>query len=80
MYLAIGIFSALIVVKDSKMSRRLKKCPHCGSTDEIREILYGLPSEEPDPTKYVTGGCLIGDDDPVWACVECGWQIPQSDE
>jgi hypothetical protein len=30
-----------------------------------------MPSEEPDPNKYVVGGCLISDDMPDYRCIKC---------
>ena len=30
-----------------------------------------MPSEEPDPAKYVIGGCLIDDDMPDYKCIKC---------
>jgi hypothetical protein len=40
----------------------------------MRIILYGMPSEEPDPAIYTIGGCCISDDMPKYECVECGWK------
>lgn len=48
-----------------------KKCPTCNSSEEVREFLYGMPSEEPDPKKYVVGGCFISDDMPDYRCLSC---------
>ena len=30
-----------------------------------------MPSEEPDPAKYVIGGCLFDDDMPDYKCIKC---------
>ena len=30
-----------------------------------------MPSEEPDPNKYVLGGCIISDDMPDYRCLNC---------
>lgn len=30
-----------------------------------------MPSEEPDPSKYVVGGCLISDEMPDYRCLKC---------
>jgi len=30
-----------------------------------------MPSEEPDPAKYVIGGCLIEHDMPDYKCIKC---------
>ena len=51
-----------------------EKCPACGNEDSIREIIWGMPDGEPDPSKYLVGGCCISDDDPTHECIECGWQ------
>jgi len=40
----------------------------------IREIIYGLPAEPIDETKYAVGGCCISENDPTLRCVECGWE------
>ena len=48
-----------------------KKCPVCNSLDGVREFIYGMPSEEPDATKYVLGGCTISDDMPDYRCITC---------
>ena len=48
-----------------------KKCPVCNSMDGVREFIYGMPSEEPDATKYVLGGCCISDDMPDYKCIKC---------
>jgi hypothetical protein len=49
----------------------MKKCPVCNSKEGVREYLYGMPSEEPDPTKFVTGGCCFSDDMPDYKCISC---------
>ena len=43
----------------------------CNSLDGVREYIYGLPSEKPDATKYVLGGCCISDDMPDYKCINC---------
>ena len=48
-----------------------KKCPVCNSLDGVREFIYGMPSEEPDTTQYVLGGCCISDDMPDYKCIYC---------
>jgi hypothetical protein len=49
----------------------MKKCPTCNSSDGVREFLYGMPSEEPDPGKYVLGGCCFSEDMPDYRCTKC---------
>ena len=42
----------------------------------MRMILWGMPAEEPDPDKYVVGGCCLSPTgvDPTHECIKCGWQ------
>jgi hypothetical protein len=49
-------------------------CPNCASSNGIRKILYGMPSEEPDSQKYLVGGCISDESSPTHECVNCGWQ------
>ena len=49
----------------------MKKCPVCNSKEGVREYLYELPSEEPDPSKFVIGGCCFSDDMPDYQCTTC---------
>lgn len=51
-----------------------ESCPSCDSKTGLREILYGLPMEPVDESKYVIGGCLVSGNDPIWACVDCAWR------
>jgi hypothetical protein len=48
-------------------------CPVCKSESGVRLILWGIPSEEPDESKYYIGGCLIEGEMPKYKCVKCGW-------
>ena len=48
-----------------------KKCPVCHSLYGVREFIYGMPSEEPDTSKYVSGGRCISDDMPDYRCINC---------
>jgi rubredoxin len=56
---------------DSPVNR---KCPNCNSNEGVRIILYGMPSEEPDPAIYTIGGCCISDEMPKFECINCGWK------
>jgi hypothetical protein len=47
----------------------MKKCPVCSSKEGARVYLYGMSSEEPDPTKFVIGGCCFSDDMPDYKCI-----------
>jgi hypothetical protein len=49
-------------------------CPKCGGNNSLRKILYGLPMEEPDDSKYVLGGCCPPEIEPDVQCGTCGWQ------
>lgn len=55
------------------------KCPKCGAP--VYRIQYGLPamSEEEYFKTYhehvIYGGCCISEDDPEWACSNCGAEI-----
>ena len=51
-----------------------ESCPTCDSETGLREILYGLPAEPVDESKYSIGGCLITGNDPIISCIECGWR------
>ena len=48
-----------------------KKCPVCDSLEGVREFIYGMPSEEPDSSKYVLGGCDYSEDAPDFRCTKC---------
>ena len=48
-------------------------CPKCNEMGKIKEILYGMPSEDYNQTKYVLGGCCITDNDPEIQCTNCDW-------
>ena len=58
-----------------------KSCARCGSK-RIAKILYGLPAfskelqESLDEGSVVLGGCNVGEDDPTWACADCGARYP----
>ncbi len=48
-------------------------CPKCNEVGSIRKIVRGLLFEEPDPNKYVMGGCMRSFDYPDYSCIECDW-------
>lgn len=48
-------------------------CLGCTAVGSIRKILWGMPNVEPDPDKYVTGGCCIPDDPADYTCIRCDW-------
>lgn len=51
-----------------------KKCPKCLTNEGMRLILWGMPAEEPDPTKYYIGGCLVEDEMNKYKCITCNWE------
>jgi hypothetical protein len=48
-------------------------CPKCNAMGKVKEILYGMPSEDYNQDKYVLGGCCIEENDPEIQCTECDW-------
>ena len=54
-----------------------ESCPKCDGT-EIRQIMYGLPTQETldrvERGEVQLGGCMIFDDMPDWVCRSCGHQ------
>jgi hypothetical protein len=59
------------------MSDQLRKpdlCPSCGGTD-IKQIMYGLPTEETmeraQRGEVVLGGCSMWEDMADWRCSTC---------
>lgn len=61
-------------------SRRPRTCPSCGS-GRVGTILWGMPafSEQLEADiaagRVIIGGCCVSDDDPTWACADCGTGI-----
>lgn len=49
-------------------------CPKCSSVEGVREIIYGMRSQEPDPARYIVGGCLVELNQPTHRCIACGWE------
>jgi hypothetical protein len=49
-------------------------CPSCNSKDGLREIIYGLPSQPIDESKYAIGGCCPPNFPPIWTCINCKWE------
>ncbi len=48
-------------------------CPKCNEMGKLKEILYGMPSEDYNQDKYVLGGCCIEENDPEIQCTVCEW-------
>ena len=55
-------------IKIKFVSCKPVKCPFCGSED-MKEIIYGLPSPDFDYSRYISGGCCAR---PLqWHCDNC---------
>jgi len=59
-----------IKIRKKTVSYRPAKCPFCGS-DDVKEIIYGLPAPDFDFSKYISGGCCIMTNPPAWSCCNC---------
>lgn len=57
-------------VRKKIVSRKPVKCPFCSSQD-IKKVIYGLPSPDFDYSKYISGGCVRFPDSPLWQCDNC---------
>ena len=57
-------------IKITSVSRKPAKCPFCGS-DDIKEIVYGMPRVDFDYSRYISGGCVVMPDSPKWHCDNC---------
>ena len=59
-----------------RSTRHRTACPSCGAPLKRVRILYGYPTPETEARatrgEVVLAGCLIGEDDPKWACAACG--------
>ena len=58
------------------LKAELKKvaCDKCGAVGTLQEIIYGLPSEEFDFSKNISGGCVMSDESPSIGCSKCDWR------
>ena len=49
-------------------SRRVRlstaSCPSCGVVGSLRRIIYGMPGLDFDLDRYISGGCVVTDNDP----------------
>ena len=52
---------------------RASACPRCGKVGVLQPIIYGLPGEDFDFEKNISGGCVISENSPSIGCKECGW-------
>ena len=56
-------------------------CPLCHTTGAIRRIVYGLPGKDLfNNTEIVLGGCCVTNNDPDFACKECGARCSVDEE
>lgn len=53
--------------------RVLKKiiCPGCGQVGSLKKILYGMPNEDFNQSKFLIGGCIVDIFDV--GCSLCEW-------
>ena len=57
---------------DCYLSNMPRKCPKCGSTQGIREAIYGIPVEWPvNEEKYFIAGCTANGG--KYVCIICDW-------
>ena len=64
-------------IKIKSVSRKPAKCPFCQS-DDIKEIVYGMPQVDFDYSGYIPGGCCAMPDSPKWHCDNCFAKFKQS--
>ena len=64
-------------IKVKTVCAQPEKCPFCGS-DDIKEIVYGLPSVDFDYSRYISGGCVVMPDSPKWHCDNCFAKFKQA--
>ena len=66
-------------IKITSISRKPAKCPFCGA-DDIKEIVYGMPSIDFDYSRYISGGCVVMPDSPKWHCDNCFAKFKQASQ
>jgi DNA-directed RNA polymerase subunit RPC12/RpoP len=53
-------------------------CPECGAK-ELLPVLMGMPTPALEEAalrgEVMLGGCIIGPDDPEYACARCGFEL-----
>jgi len=60
--------------------KKPERCPSCGH-HPFADLGYGMPRlsdelrREVEAGRIVLAGCVVSDDDPVWACAACGIQM-----
>lgn len=48
------------------------QCPNCHTGESLKEIRYGMPSDEFDESKFHIGGCMPGN--ATMHCTKCDWE------
>ena len=64
-------------IKVKTVCSQPEKCPFCGSND-IKEIIYGMPRVDFDYSRYISGGCVVMPDSPKWHCDNCFAKFKQA--
>ena len=41
-------------------------------------IIWGMPADPPDETKYYIGGCTMDEGRPDYKCITCDWEGQKS--
>lgn len=66
-----------------KIQKRIRlastSCPSCSEMGGLKKIIFGMPSSDFDQGRFISGGCLVSEEDPEIGCVECGWEGMQSE-
>jgi hypothetical protein len=52
-------------------------CPNCLSSEYLKKILYGMPSEDFDYAKFAVGGCIPSN--ATVRCSNCEWENGQDE-
>ena len=64
-------------IKVKTVSDKPVKCHFCGS-DDIKEIVYGMPRVDFDYSRYISGGGCVMPDSPKWHCDNCFAKFKQA--
>ena len=62
----------LIVMKLKELLKA--KCPNCQTSGNLRRVIWGMPASEPDPNKFIVGGCCIPEVPYEDSCLNCDWK------
>ena len=54
-------------------------CPQCGKKGPMLQYIFGNPGWEPDYTKFIVGGCVMGFNRPEIGCGACSWSGTKDD-